>query len=242
MTSVADHYRSHLAPVYSWMAGGVDAAIARGAAEIDVVLPDLAGGGYAVDLGAGFGMHSVPLARRSCTVLAVDSSGYLLDELRRHAGGLPITAVETDLSAFPRYLARPADAVLCMGDTLTHLSDRAEVLDLFTQVASSLSPRGTFVASFRDYTQALTGNGRFIPVKSDADRILTCFLEYAAEHIEVHDMLHERSGGAWTLRLSTYRKLRLDPQWVLSALRERGFTVRSEPGLAGMMRVVAKKA
>jgi 2-polyprenyl-3-methyl-5-hydroxy-6-metoxy-1,4-benzoquinol methylase len=242
MASAADHYRSHLAPVYTWMSGGFDAAIARGETEIGAVLPALSKGCRAVDLGCGFGMHSIPLARRGCSVLALDSSSYLLEQLQAHAGILPITAVEDDLLAFQRYLDSPADAIVCMGDTLTHLSDRNAALQLFAQAAASLHPGGTFVATFRDYTQALSGNGRFIPVKSDANRILSCFLEYATDHVDVHDMLHERNGDAWQLKVSAYRKLRLAPQWVSASLHDRGFAVRTEPGLAGMVRVIATKS
>jgi 2-polyprenyl-3-methyl-5-hydroxy-6-metoxy-1,4-benzoquinol methylase len=242
MASVADHYRSHLAPVYVWMSGGFDAALARGETEIGALLPDPSKGSRAVDLGCGFGMHSIPLARRGCSVLALDSSDHLLGQLQAHAGILPITAVEDDLSAFQRYLDHPADIILCMGDTLTHLPDRDAVLQLFTQAAASLRPGGTFIATFRDYTRALVGDGRFIPVKSDADRILTCFLEYAADHVDVHDMLHERNGEAWQLRVSKYRKLRLDPVWVSGSLHDRGFAVCTEPGPAGMTRVRATKS
>jgi SAM-dependent methyltransferase len=241
MASVADHYRSHLAPVYMWMSGGFDAAVARGETEIGAILGDLSKGSRAVDLGCGFGMHGIPLARRGCSVLALDSSSHLLGELKAHAGTLPITAVEDDLSAFPRYLDGPADVILCMGDTLTHLSDRDAALQLFTLAAASLRSGGTFIATFRDYTQALVGNARFIPVKSDADRILTCFLQYAADHVDVHDLLHERNGDTWQLRVSTYRKLRLDPRWVSASLHDRGFSVRTEPGVSGMTRVVATK-
>jgi 2-polyprenyl-3-methyl-5-hydroxy-6-metoxy-1,4-benzoquinol methylase len=241
MASVADHYRSHLAPVYTWMSGGFDTAIARGETEIGAVLPDLSQGSRAVDLGCGFGMHSIPLARRGCAVLALDSSSYLVEQLKAHAGTLPITAAEDDLLAFQRYLDGPADVILCMGDTLTHLPDRDAASQLFTLAAASLRSGGTFVATFRDYTQALVGSGRFIPVKSDAERILTCFLEYAADHVDVHDVLHERHGEAWQLRVSTYRKLRLDPQWISVSLRDRGFSVRTESGLAGMLRIIAVK-
>jgi SAM-dependent methyltransferase len=241
MVSVAEHYRSHLAPVYTWMCGGFDAALARGETEIAAILPDLSKGSRAVDLGCGFGMHSIPLARRGCAVLALDSSSHLVEQLRAHAGTLPISAAEDDLLDFQRHLDRPADVILCMGDTLTHLPDRDAASRLFTLAAASLRPGGTFIASFRDYTQALVGDRRFIPVKSDAERILTCFLEYAPEHVDVHDILHERQGDAWQLRVSTYRKLRLDPQWISASLRDRGLSVRTEPGLAGMIRILAAK-
>jgi 2-polyprenyl-3-methyl-5-hydroxy-6-metoxy-1,4-benzoquinol methylase len=74
MATVADHYKTHLAPVYLWMAGGFDAAVSRGETEIEATLPNLSRGITAVDLGAGFGMHTIPLARRGCSVIAIDTS------------------------------------------------------------------------------------------------------------------------------------------------------------------------
>jgi 2-polyprenyl-3-methyl-5-hydroxy-6-metoxy-1,4-benzoquinol methylase len=241
MASVADHYRSHLAPVYAWMLGGFDAAIERGAAEVTTLLSAVAQGSVAVDLGAGFGMHSIPLARRGYSVLAIDTSSYLLEQLQTHAGALPITAVEDDMLGFARHLDRPADVILCMGDTLTHLPERASVLQLFAVAAESLHPGGTFITTLRDYTSASIGTGRFIHVKSDADRILTCFLEYSTDHVDVHDLLHERGGDTWRLRASVYRKLRLNPEWLSASLRDRGFAVRAEPGASGMIRLIATK-
>jgi len=240
MTTVADHYRTHLAPVYVWMAGGFDAAVSRGETEIQTIFPNLSGGITAVDLGAGFGMHSIPLARRGCSVIAVDTSSLLLEELKGHTDMLPIKAVEDDLLSFQRYLDSKAQLILCMGDTLTHLPDLPSVERLFSLAAESLWSGGIFVATFRNYTSPLFGNERFIPVKSDVDRILTCFLEYEPDHVNVHDLLHERiTSTTWQLRVSAYRKLRLSPEWVAEGLQARGFSVLVEPGPGGMVRVVA---
>jgi len=178
MATVADHYKTHLAPVYVWMAGGFDAAVSRGETEIQTIFPILSGGITAVDLGAGFGMHSIPLARRGCPVIAIDTSALLLEELKGHAEALPVKAVEDDLLSFQRHLDSKVNLILCMGDTLTHLPDLPSVERLFSQAAESLRSAGIFVITFRNYTTPLLGNDRFIPVKSDADRILTCFLEY----------------------------------------------------------------
>jgi len=239
MATVAEHYKTHLAPVYLWMAGGFDAAVSRGETEIEATLPNLSRGITAVDLGAGFGMHAIPLARRGCSVVAMDTSSILLEELRRHAGALPVRAVEDDLLSFQRHLESKAEVILCMGDTLTHLSEAQSVEKLFSRVAESLRPGGKFIATFRDYTSPLVGEERFVPVRSDTHRILTCFLEYGPGYVNVHDVLHERNGSTWQLRVSAYRKLRLSPEWVSAALQGNGFSVRIEPGLAGMVRVVA---
>jgi transcriptional regulator with AAA-type ATPase domain len=59
----------------------------------------------------------------------------------------------------------------CMGDTLTHLSSRSEVSNLFQSVARALKPGGRFVVTYRDLASVeLLGLDRFIPVRSDDHR------------------------------------------------------------------------
>ena len=239
MAAVTEHYATHLGPVYAWMAGGVEAAIARGAKEIEALrlLPRLTG--QAVDLGAGFGMHSIPLSRRGFRVLAIDSCGELLQTLRQEAGDLPIRTVEGDLLAFGRHLDGLSEIVLCMGDTLTHLPDFATVNALFDSAARQLCAGGKLVLTFRDYSTPLRGEQRFIPVRSDAGRILTCVLEYEDQHVVVQDLLHEFDGTVWRQRVSSYRKLRIEPSMVVAALESLGFTVQRSAGVAGMICLVA---
>lgn len=114
------------------------------------------------------------------------------------------------------------DLVVCMGDTLTHLQSKEEVKVLIERAAITLSPGGTFATTFRDYvSNPKTGVQRFIPVRSDENRMLTCFLETETDHVRVHDMIYECSGGEWVLTVSAYPKLRLDPDWVASVLENR---------------------
>jgi SAM-dependent methyltransferase len=238
MCTVTDHYASHLAPVYVWMAGGMEAALANGEKDLAGVLN---GTGLAVDLGAGFGMHSLPLARGGHRVIALDTSSLLLQTLKTQAAGLPIQTVEADLLDFRNFVTEPADLIVCMGDTLTHLSSLDDVTRLCEQIAQGLAPSGRFVATFRDYSLPATGDRRFIPVRSDADRILTCFLEASTDHVDVHDLIHEREGVHWSLKVSSYRKLKLAPARVEATLRTLGLSVRVEPGPRGMVKVSARR-
>lgn len=239
MTSSRDHYERHLAPVYSWMAGGIEKATSRGRDELEEIGLLHRGARYAVDLGSGFGMHAIPLARSGCRVLAVDSCAILLDELRAHAHALPVATVQDDLLNFPRHLAGRPEIVLCMGDTLTHLPEPSSVTTLIATVARHLSPGSHFVISFRDYSKALEDPDRFIAVRSDASRILTCCLEYDEATVRVHDILHQFQEGAWEMRVSAYRKLRLAPGWVREQLEKCGFAVTVGAGLSGMTRLCA---
>jgi len=240
LATVAEHYERVLSPVYSWMAGGVDAALAAGKAEIEALQLGLPAGAVAVDLGAGFGMHAIPLARAGVRVIAVDSSSQLLGELGRLAGDLPIEVVHDDLLSFRAHLKEKVAAIFCMGDTLTHLPEHTNVDFLVQEAAEALAPGGCFVLSFRDYSEALLDASRFIPVRSDERRILMCFLEYEEDSVVVNDVLHERAGDAWETRVSSYRKLRLSPGRVTGSLESFGFDARQEPGPRGMVRIVAR--
>jgi SAM-dependent methyltransferase len=220
------------------MVGGPEAAFALGQADLASVLR---GGNFAIDLGAGFGMHTIPLARAGWRVLAIDSSPALLRQLSTLAEGLSVHAHCGDLLSFAENLSagERADLVLCMGDTLTHLETPDAIATLSRTVAASLSPRGRFVATFRDYSRLPSGEARFIPVRADEHRILTCFLEEFDGYVQVHDLLHERVQGAWDTRVSSYRKLRLSPEVVRQTFSAAGLQTTVGPGPRGLVRLVA---
>jgi SAM-dependent methyltransferase len=223
------------------MLGDLDAAFARGAAEIDA-LPLPSTRGIAVDLGAGLGLHALPLAQRGFQVVAIDGCQALLDDLSSRRGALPIAIHHADLLGFRRLLVEPAQAIVCMGDTLTHLPVLSAVDSLLAAVSTSLARGGVFAATFRDYaTSKLEEERRFILVRADAQRIMSCFLEYGDDQVTVNDLLHEIEGGQWRQTISSYPKLRLAPAWLVSKLKELGFEAKRDTAANGMVRIVATK-
>lgn len=228
MGNVADHYESLLAAHYTWMFG---VPFADKVAEQQALLARFGvtprGTGTAIDLGCGSGFQAVALAGLGFSrVLAIDTSRALLDELERRRDGHAIETIQADLCAFSQIVDPGfADAIVCMGDTLTHLAHRADVSRLLADIAVALPPGGVCVLTWRDLSTELTGLDRFIPVASDADRVMTCFLEYEPETVVVHDLIHVREGGSWTLHKSNYRKLRLSADWVAAELRRAGLRV-----------------
>lgn len=95
--------------------------------------------------------------------------------------------------------------------------------------------------TYRDLSQELTGLDRFIPVRSDAERLLTCFLEYEPETVKVHDLLYTRHADGWIFSKSRYRKLRLSREWVADALATAGFEALDSSVEKGFVTMIAKK-
>ena len=230
ISSVSQHYDSLLAEHYDWMFGApFESKVAeqRKLLEEAGVKPN--SGGLAIDLGCGSGFQSIALNDLGYRVLAIDSSEKLLGGLIERSRARAIETIRGDireLSAFAN--GASADVVVCMGDTLTHLPHREEVSKLFHSVGSILKPSGLFVVTYRDLAaNELVGLDRFLPVRSDENRIMTCFLEYEGPNtVIVNDLVYLRSrDGQWSLNKSSYRKLRLAVTSVRDALATAGLSI-----------------
>ena len=234
-TTAQKHYENLLADHYEWMFGlSFEAKVAEQKAILDEFLGNGRAGGLAVDLGCGPGFQSFALSDRGYEVLAIDTSEKLLRDLSARVDSRNIVTKRADLRELDS-LVSPAsvEIAVCMGDTLTHLSSRSEISRLFQSLARVLKPGGRFVVTYRDLASTeLFGLDRFIPVRSDDRRVMTCFLEYeTAENVVVHDLLNLRGDdGNWTLHKSSYKKLRLPAEWVIAELSASGLSIsgRSE--------------
>jgi SAM-dependent methyltransferase len=246
MASVKDHYDQHLAPLYTWMRGGAEAPRKEFAEFLRAhSLLSAKPGATALDLGAGSGFQTLPLAAAGFAVTAIDVSEVLTAELTREAAALklPVRVVLGDICDLARHAPKPApELIVCCGDTLTHLASVDQVARLLTHAALTLAAGGHLVLTYRDYSVARSGADRFILVRSDADRIFTCFLDFGPTNLTVHDLLHTRTAEGWKLAVSTYEKVRLAPDLVRECLRSLGLTLVHDNLLGGLHTVIARKS
>jgi hypothetical protein len=241
MASVEEHYENLLALYYSWMYGGFDANFEKNRTFFHRHGVRPVRSGVAVDLGAGCGFQSIPLAEVGFRVIAIDLSHTLLAQLTQQAKDLPIVTIQDNLLAFRKHSPAQVEVIVCMGDTLTHLDTLEEVRDLIQTVHAVLGHEGLLILGFRDMTVTLTGLDRFIPVRSDAQRIFTCFLEFEKEHVKVHDIVYERADDQWNMRKSFFRKLRISQAWIEECWQKVGFAVESHDINHGMVTMLARK-
>lgn len=242
--AISQHYDTLLAEHYTWMFGiPFRAKVDEQRRLLEALGIEPGKHGTAFDLGSGPGFQSIALACLGFEkVVAVDTSRALLDELNGQKGTLPVETALADLRDFDR-LAVPGsvEAIVCMGDTLTHLDNMQDVAGVFQKARDVLQPSGLLVLTFRDLSVEVTGLDRFLPIHADNDRIMTCVLEYRPDVVVVNDLIHVREGDDWVLRKSSYQKLRLCPDTLANELTRLGFTVRNKERFGSMHALVAQK-
>lgn len=115
----------------------------------------------AVDLGAGTGFVTVPLARRVGSVLAVDISAGMLDALQRSTTdlGLPVRTHAADLATFD--LPEGSVDLVVSNYALHHLTD-PEKAALVARAHRWLRPGGRFVVADMMFGRGLSGRDRAI--------------------------------------------------------------------------------
>jgi len=254
MSEVSDHYERLLSRHYTWMFG---ATFADKVAEQKSILVQAIGyladenaRGLAVDLGSGPGFQAVALSQLGFSpVIAVDTSAELLRELQEQTSKFTdaerrsIQTHHADIRELPGLVA-PASAtiIVCMGDTITHLAQKSDVTALCNAIYDALVSGGIFVFTWRDLTAELHGVDRFIPVRSDENTVMTCFLEYASpDTVNVHDLVYTHGPEGWMLNKGSYPKLRLSADWLTQQLEAAGLTVEFEGSAGRLLEIVARK-
>ena len=236
-----EHYDSHLGNFYSWMLGDLPA---RQEEVYDFFLQHNivpAATKVAIDLGAGNGLHTVPLAWLGFHVIAIDFNMQLLTELSHNAAGFNVDVVSADIRNVSYYANRHPELITCMGDTLAHLDSMDDVETLIKDCTGMLAANGRLVLSFRDYSIPLEGDARLIHVRSDDNRRLTSFLEYGEQSVKVTDILYERNGDTWQQKESSYTKVRLSPAMVTDILQQQGMDIIFRESIAGMHTIITSK-
>jgi SAM-dependent methyltransferase len=208
LSQVESHYEALLGSRYTWMMGGAERCLAAARELLHFVQAPVSG--KALDLGCGAGFHARALAERGLGVVAVDSSADLLDELQGVCAGFDVEAVTGDLTELARFGKHgPFDMILCVGDTLTHLATHADVNELIRASARLLAPKGMLLFEYREQPTTMDANDSVFTVRSDRDRIMQCVLHFEPDRVWVTDVVHEWKGTAWQTLKSTYPKLRL---------------------------------
>ena len=146
-----------------------------------------------------------------------------------------------DIRFIKKYKDLNPELIICIGDTIAHLDSKEEIEQFIKNIYETLIPKGKFILSFRDYGTELIDDSRFIPVKSESDKILICFLEYFPEKVKVTDILYHKADENWTQTISSYYKVRVTKDYITSCLENSGFKITFIDTINRMITIIADK-
>lgn len=119
----------------------------RTAREIDLAeaVFNLDSGSHLLDIGCGFGRHSIELARRGYRVTGVDPAAAMIVEAQKRAlrAGVRVEFLQEEGECFT--IAEPADGAICLFTSLGQISERGENSGLVHAVFKALKPGGRFL-------------------------------------------------------------------------------------------------
>jgi SAM-dependent methyltransferase len=196
-----------------------------------------------LDLGAGFGAHTRPLAFADKQVTAVDFDSILMGELRSQLGsrGDSATLHQAEILEFLHSAEGQSwDVILCTGDTMTHLPDAQAVRSLLSLAAQRLARGGLIAIEYRDSTNfSASGSSRFIEVARDSSRIMHCLLEPVdPEHLRVTDIVTEVAPEGLKTSISNYHKLRIAPSELETWAENLGLRLEGKETRRGMTTLI----
>jgi len=238
---VKEHYDKHLSDFYAWMLGDFELAkntFKEFCSQCNIKSENEE---LAVDLGAGHGIQTIALSELGYRVKAIDFNDQLLMELKSKIETKKIEVIQGNIIHAKEIVKEVPNIIACCGDTISHLETFEQLEMLLFDCFNLLPRKGKLILTFRDYTEELMDTQRFIPVKSDQDRILTCVLEYSRDKVKVTDLLHVRNGDNWVQKVSSYDKLRITTDYLLSKAKEIGFVILESTSVNRMIHLLLEK-
>lgn len=115
-----------------------------------------------LDVATGTGFHSISLLRAGFEVTSVDGSAAMLERARLNARlcGVQLRPVHADWRWLGRDIAGRFDAIVCLGNSFTHLFDEDDRRRVLCEYSALLAPGGLLILDQRNYDALLDHGAR----------------------------------------------------------------------------------
>lgn len=181
-TAPAARFYNHLAANYDRMTG-LDKRLATATRFVKTLIDTfhLRRPEVGVDLGSGTGAYTLALARIGLRTTGVDLSADMLAQARQNARhhALDPVFLQASLTDLPATLPwGRTDLVLCLGNTLPHLTDPADLEKALLGIRRLLSPTGLAVIQTLNYDDILTKAERIVSIDRDHEHEFIRFYDF----------------------------------------------------------------
>ena len=186
-----------------------------------------------LDAACATGMHTLAFAKMGYQMHGADISSGMIAQAHKNAEIEQLsvnfqTARFGDLSQ--TFGGEQFDAVLCLGNSLPHVSSLVDLHDTLMDFANCLRPNGMLILQNRNFESVLAQKDRWMEPQSFTEDgkewVFVRFYDFEPDgSINFHILTLHKSGTAnWTQTISSTRLLPIDRNTILTNLQETGLT------------------
>lgn len=135
----------------------------------------------ALDVACGTGLHVLALARLGVHMTGADISDAMLAKARKHAAesGENIRWIHAPMQQIASRLPDTTyDAIFCLGNSLPHLLDSADLETAFENFATLSAPGGILVLQLLNYVRVLDGKERIVGIRQQQNTMFIRFYDF----------------------------------------------------------------
>lgn len=197
--------------------------------EVEFIISkmELAAGMKVLDVGCGFGRHSVRLAQRGYEVMGIDPSATMIEAACNLASTSNVVVDFRQVAGEKFRTNRQFDAAICLFTTLGQLTNSGENSGLVAQVYQALKPDGLFLVEVPQRETAvrqLKTSEKF----GSGDRFTTVTRHYDPDCKTIQEQFELVSPEKTEMYYLSYRLYSRDE--LFSLLQKSGFTVQASYG------------
>lgn len=134
----------------------------------------------ALDVACGTGMYTIPLALAGVRTAGADLSAPMLEQARGRAAkaGAGIEWLCEPMQTLAGKIEKKFDALLCMGNSIPHLLEEADLDDTLAGFARMLTPGGLVVIQLLNYARILAAGERIVDIDRQGDSQYVRFYDF----------------------------------------------------------------
>jgi len=238
-TEVAAFYDDFAADYSDSILTDFDAASRRDGERLDPLLRPR-GAKRVLDVACGNGLQSLALAELGYSVTGVDVSSGMIAQAKRNAQrrGVTVEWVAGDWHELGRLFAEPFDALICWGNSLSHVADADDLAAALGEMAAVTKSAGVCSINLRDWDRVMAERPKGIvrQVKETTEGRLITFdvWRYPSPETMVMELFILRGhGDQWNVRRRETTHRMITRSEFESAVAQAGFAVSEVTDLGG---------
>lgn len=187
-----------------------------------------------LDAACGTGMHVLALAERGFQADGADLSEKMVEKAKVNAAAAGVTSrfKVAGFGALQRNFAdsAPYDAVLCLGNSLPHLTNSKDLQVALNDFSNCLRPGGVLLLQNRNFDAVMAQRERWMEPQAHEEEggewLFVRFYDFAIDGLIDFNILtlFRPRGGAWQQRVTQTRLYPLKKDELAEALGRAGFT------------------